>query len=294
MKVFVTGAGSHLAQAVLPALCAHRGIDIVCGVDARPVRFVHPKFEAVRLDLRDAAVTTMLGGNHALVHMGFVHGRNSSANELFDVNVRAAHKLFHAARTAGVKRLIHVSSAAVYGAAVHANEQAPLKPHANFVYAEHAAHLEQLLAIELPECVRLRPHVTLGPHAHPLLKRLVKQPFFLRLPDPQPLFQCVHEDDVAHAVLLCLDNTARGAYNLAIEESFSLRDAIRARHRMSFGAPPIAARSAITVATRLSGWQNERGWMEALSQTLLINCRRAIIELGWRSRHTAHEVLASL
>ena len=157
--------------------------------------------------------------------------RALSANEMFDVNVRAAHKLFHAARAAGVKRLIHLSSAAVYGAAVHANEQAALRPCPSFLYAEHTAHLEQLLAIELPECVRLRPHVTLGPHAHPLLKRLVKQPFFVRLPDPQPLLQCVHEDDVAQAVMLCLENDARGAYNLAADDSFSLRDAIRARHR---------------------------------------------------------------
>ena len=73
----------------------------------------------------------------------------------------------------------------------------------------------------------------------------------------------------------------------------SLRDAIRARHRLTFGLPPVAVSNALDLAERLAGWHCERGWLDALSRTLLINCRRAIIDLGWRSRYTAHEVLAA-
>ena len=34
-------------------------------------------------------------------------------------------------------------------------------------------------------------------------------------------------------------------------------------------------------------------WLDRVSHTLLINCRRAIIELGWRRRYTAREALAA-
>jgi len=294
MKVFVTGAASGFAQALLPALCSSPGIESVTGVDCRHPPFEHSKFRAATLDIRDPALPPLLAGHDALVHLGGAAASgNPSAAALFDLNVRSAHKLFHAARGGGVKRFIHLSSALVYGPAVHANEQAPLKPLPGLRYAEHQARLEQMLAIEFPECARLRPHVIVGPHAHPVLKKVLRQPFYLKLPDPQPLMQCVHEDDVAQAVLVCLDNDARGAFNLAIEESLSLREAIRSRHALSAGVPPRAARAGLAWAARVLRWDFDPAWLDCLSHTLLVNCRRAITELRWRSRYSAREALRS-
>lgn len=294
MRVFVTGADCCFAQALLPALCARPGIESVTGIDSRPPRFQDSKFHGATLDIRDAALLPLLAGHDALVHLAFVAAPGTlSAAEMFDLNVRSAQKLFHAARDSGLKRLIHMSSALVYGPAVHANEHSPLRPLADFAYAEHQAQLEQMLGIELPECVRLRPHVIVGPHAHPVLKKVLRQPFYLRLPEPQPLLQCVHEDDVAQAVLLCLEKDVRGAYNLAIEESLSFRDAIRARHWLTAGVAPAAARKGLQRMARAFRWDFDAAWLERMSHTLLINSRRAIIDLGWRSRYSAREALRS-
>lgn len=293
-KVFVTGAASGFAQALLPALCSAPAVGAVTGVDSRHPRFEHAKFCASALDIRDPALPALLAGHDALVHLGFAAPPGPpSASALFDLNVRSAHKLFHEARGAGVQRFIHLSSALVYGPAVHASEHAPLRPLPGLRYAEHQAQLEQMLAIEFPGCARLRPQVMVGPHAHPALKQVLRQPFYLKLPDPQPLMQCVHEDDVARAVLICLENDARGAFNLAIEESLSLREAIRARHVLSAGVPPGAARAGLAWAARVLRRDFDPAWFDCLSHTLLVNCRRAIIELGWRSRYGAREALRS-
>jgi len=176
---------------------------------------------------------------------------------------------------------------------VHAAEQAPLKPLAGFRYAEEQAHLEQLLAIDCPQSVRLRPHLIMGPHAHPALKRFVRQPFYPRPADPPPRFQCVHEDDVVSALLLALDSEARGAYNLATEDSFSLRDAFRSRHWASVGLAPPTAQRALRLANRFLHWELDPAWLERASHTVLLNCRRAIIELGWRRRYDAKAALAA-
>lgn len=293
MRIVVTGSSGRFARALLPMLCAHPDIDTVTGVDLRAPHFAHLRFAATCGDIRDPCFARQLAGHDALVHLAFVvlRGRMSEA-EMFDINVTASHKLFHAARAAGVKRLIHLSSAAVYGQGVHLNESAPYAPLPGFLYARHKAHLEQLLALELPECVRLRPHVILGPHAQPLLRQLLRQPFYPRLPEPQPLLQCVHEDDVARAVLLALGKEARGAFNLASDDSFSFRDAIRKRHRVSIPLPLAAVRRSVSVAWRCFGWGGEPAWVEGLTRTLLLNCRRAIVELGWRSTSTAAQILA--
>jgi nucleoside-diphosphate-sugar epimerase len=294
LKVLVIGASSCFAQALIPALCADSRIDSVTGVDTRRTRFNDPKFRAVEPDPGPGALSGMLAEHDALVHLGSVAlpARMTEA-EMFDVNVRAAQKLFHAARSAGMRHVIHMSSAAVYGNAIHANEQSPLKPLPGFLYAEHQAQLEQLLAIELPQCVRLRPPIMVGPHAHPALKWLLRQPFYVRLPGPAPLMQCIHEDDLVRAVVLCLNTDARGPYNLASEDSFSLREAIRGRNWLQAGVPSFVAHAALRATGRLQRWGADPGLMQALSHNSLINCRRAMVELGWRSRYSAKAALAS-
>lgn len=293
MRVFVTGSSSSLAQALLPRLCERPDIEQVTGVDLRPARFHHAKFDALALDIRSSLLAQRMKNYNILINMAFVvlRGHMSEA-EMFDINVKGSHAVFHFARRAGLRRLIHLSSASVYGSGVHLPEHAPLAPLPQFLYAQHKAHLEQMLAIEFPECVRLRPHIILGPHAQPLLKQLLNQPCYVRLPPPQPRLQCVHEDDVAQAVMLCLDRNVRGPFNLAVEDNFSFREAIRSRHRVSIPLPLGVARFGLNLAWQYTGWGGEPAWLEGITKTLLINCRRAHTELGWRSRYSAAEVLA--
>jgi len=231
MKVFITGSSSSLAQVLLPRLCERSDIERVTGVDLRPARFHHAKFDALTLDIREPLLAQRMEGHNILINMAFVvlRGHMSEA-EMFDINVKGNHAVFHAARHAGMQRLVHLSSASVYGSGVHLSEHAPLAPLPRFLYAQHKAHLEQLLAIEFPESVRLRPHIILGPHAQPLLKQLLNQPCHVRLPRPHPRLQCVHEDDVAQAIMLCLERNVRGPFNLAVEDNFSFREAIKSRH----------------------------------------------------------------
>jgi nucleoside-diphosphate-sugar epimerase len=294
MKVFVTGSSSHLAQSLLPLLCAEPGIAHVTGADLAPPRFTHARFRAVQCDIRDPCLPSLLAGYDALVHLAFVvlRGRMTDA-EMFDINVTGSHRLFHAARQARVARLVHMSSAAVYGGGVYLGEDAPLAPLPRFRYALHKAQLERLLAVEFPECVRLRPHVILGRNAQPLLRQLINLPCYVALPDPQPRVQCVHEDDVARAVLLALRRNVRGPFNLAVDDSISYRDLIRSRHRFALPLPPGAASAGLDIAWRLSGWGGEPAWIEGLARTLLLDCRRAAAELGWQSRYAAAAVLAA-
>ena len=286
MRVFVTGSSSHLAHALLPQLCALSEVEHVTGIDLAPPHFSHPKFSAQRADVRDPRLGGWLPRHDALVHLAWVVLRGRMrAQTLFENNVTGSLRVFHMARAAGVKRLIHLSSAAVYGSGSTLAEDAPLRPLAGFLYAEHKALVENALAGEFPDCVRLRPHVILGPHAQPLLQWLLRQPFYPRLPQPQPRLQCVHEDDVAGAILLCLQHDARGPYNLATAEHLNYRELIERRHRIALPLPLAAVRAGAKLAWLLSGWGGEPAWIEGLSATLLLDCRRARDELGWRPRY---------
>jgi UDP-glucose 4-epimerase len=286
MNVLVTGSSSHLARAVLPVLCAKDNIARVTGVDIAAPHFSHEKFRAERCDIRAPRLKALLAGKDALVHLAFVvlRGRMREA-EMMDINVNGSYRLFQAARDAGVKRLIHLSSAAVYGRGVGVTEDASLAPLPDFRYAEHKVQLERLLEADVPECVRLRPHVILGRHAQPLLLQLLSLPLYPALPSPYPRLQCVHEDDVARAVLLAIGRDVRGPFNLAAHDSFTYRELIRRRHRFTFPLPLAAARAGLRTIWRITGWGGEPGWIEGLAHTLTLDCGRAMTELGWRSRY---------
>ena len=294
MRIFVSGSASHLARSLLPRLCDDPAIESVLGLDIQPGWFEHRKYRHVQADLRDIGLAPLLQGSDGLVHLAFVVLRGKTPeNAMRAINLEASQHLFAAAGAAGVARQVHLSSAAVYGSGVLVDEAAPLKPIPGFLYGEHKAELEHWLATHYPNVVCLRPHIILGAHAQPLLKTLLRQPFYVHLPDPQPLLQCVHEDDVAAAIVLALRQPAAGAYNLAADDSFSFRDAIRMRSRLAVPMAPKLAGALLKTVWKLTGAGGEPGWMEGVHQSLTLNCSRARDELGWRPLHPSRDMLES-
>jgi UDP-glucose 4-epimerase len=294
MRVLVTGSSASLAHALLPRLCANPDITQVTGIDLRAAHFRHPKFRALQADFRDSRTAALLHGHDALVHMAYVVLRGHlRAESMHDINVGASLKLLQAAQAAGLKRIIHLSSAAVYGSGRDLDESAALSPLRGFLYGMHKAELERQIGNSVPECLCLRPHVILGPHAQPVLRQILDLPLYLRLGDPQPELQCVHEDDVAEAIICGLRCGISGPCNLAAGGSWTLREVMRERHSHCLPLPPGVARAGLALAHGLSGWGGEPGWLEGLQHTLTLDCRRAERDLGWRPLYSAAQALAA-
>jgi len=294
LRVLVIGAAGCLARALLPALGDDSGIESVTGVDRRPAAFSHPRFTHVVEDIRSGRVAALLAGHDALVHLACVvlRGRTPEA-EMRAINVDASAALLLAAGRAGLRRLVLLSSAAVYGSGHSLAETAPLAPARGFAYARHKAELEAIVAERLPACARLRPHAILGAHAQPLLRFLLHQPFYPRLPLPEPPLQYVHEDDVAEAVLACLHTGASGAFNLAADPPMSFGEVVRAAHRYALPVPMRLARLALAGAWRAFGAGGEPAWIEGLARPLTLDCARAHAVLGWSPRHGTRELVSA-
>ncbi|MBI5750696.1 MAG: NAD-dependent epimerase/dehydratase family protein [Hydrogenophilales bacterium] len=295
MRIFVTGSSSHLARAWLPKLCADQRIERVIGVDLAPAIFTHAKFTHHILDIRSPDIGALVPGCDALVHLAWVVLRGKmNAAAMHDVNVRGTQLVFEAARAAGIAHLIHLSSAAVYGSGDKLTEAAPFNPLPGFLYAQHKAEVENYLAREFPETLCLRPHIILGPHCQPLLKQLLHQPCYPRLPDPQPRLQCVHEDDVADAINAGLFNAISGPINLAAAGEYSFKHAIAARYRHPIALPFGMIKTALSLAWRVTGYGGEPAWLDGMRQTLTLDCARAQSTLDWRPKFDADAVLAAV
>ncbi|NOT17397.1 MAG: NAD-dependent epimerase/dehydratase family protein [Sulfuriferula sp.] len=292
MRVLVTGSSSHLARALLPLLCNHASIQQVTGIDIQPAVYQHPKFTAIQDDLTRVDLSKLLHQHDGLIHLAFIVLRGKTPiTAMRAINISATQRLFDTAVALGIAHIVHLSSASVYGDGVMLQEDAPLRPIAGFLYAQHKTELEHWLIANHPHICRLRPHIILGQHAQTLLVNILRQPFYVKLPDPQPQLQVVHENDVARAILTALLNQAQGAYNLASNPCFSFRDAIKQRHRYAIAVSPRLAKSALNLIWRTTGIGGEIGWIDGVHNTLTLNCSKAQRVLGWQAENATQDIL---
>lgn len=294
MKILVTGSSSHLARALLPRLAARPEVEQILGVDRRPPVFRDARYTHVLLDVRSAQLERLMAGIDSVVHLAFVvmHGdlgpERNDRGLIRDINLAGGQNVFRAAAAARVATVVHLSSAAVYELPARERpipEVHPRKPLPGFAYAEDKIALEDWLdgferEHRETRVVRLRPHVILGPHAQPYLRALARLPFYVRLSQPAPRLQVVHETDVVGAILAALTHDARGAFNLATADAATLREL----KPLALPLPFPFARMLVRLAWRL-GWGTEPAWFEGLRHELVLDTTRARRRLGWRPRY---------
>jgi nucleoside-diphosphate-sugar epimerase len=328
MKVLVTGASSHLARVLLPKLLAHPDVERVTGLDWRVNRFSHPHYRHVLMDTRAAEVGKIMEGADAVVHLAWVVMQRDLGQRRHDrewvrsINVDGTANVVQRALAQNVPRLIHLSSAAIYdlatpykGAIPESHPRRALAGFADgiearaarqgsrgcgFAYGEDQVVIEDWLdsfEADHPEMqiIRLRPHVIVGRQAQPYINYLLRNAVYPVLPDPQPLLQCVHEDDVVQAIECALTTEARGAFNLAPSDSLSIRDLKLFLHRTPIRLSLATARALITTLWRLFRVGTDPAWLQNIHYNLVLHSRRARKELGWQPRYdTVQECLATL
>jgi nucleoside-diphosphate-sugar epimerase len=207
--------------------------------------------------------------------------------ELYNNNVNGSLSVFRTAGSLGIKKVINMSSASVYGAGEDIEENASLRPAAGFIYAQHKAKIEELCASRYSNVVHLRAHLIFGRHAQPFLRSMASAPVVIKPVDPQPLIQVVHEADVVQAILKSLlSPICSGAFNLAAPQKVSLLELVKYRRKRVIPVPLTLARSVARLTNRF-GSKDELTWLEVLDTSLTMNCAKASAVLGWKPQFSA-------
>lgn len=220
--VVVTGLSGNLGRVVAKLL--HREAHVI-GIDRRPFPGRPRDVEHVQVDLRKKKVDEVFRRHdvEAVIHMGIMHDPRMSAEDHHSFNVLGTTRVLECAARFGVKKVVVLSSANVYGPSPDNSnfltEEAPLMAASRFPSVRDLIEVDMLANAFFwrhPEIdtVILRPVHIVGP----TIKNAPSN--YLRLARPwvmsgfDPMVQLIHMEDVARALILALRPGARGVFNV--------------------------------------------------------------------------------
>jgi UDP-glucose 4-epimerase len=266
----------------------------VIGIDRRPSPDRPADVEHYELDLRSARVKDVFReGVSALVHLGVTHDPRGNAIEHHASNVTAMQKLLEYAEQYGVRKVVLLSSANVYGPRPDNpqffSEEAPLLGAGPFSQIRDLVELDMCLQSffwRLPELgtVILRPTHILGTvrNAPSNYLRLSVIPTLLGF---DPMLQAVHQDDVVRAIMLSLAPTARGIFNIAGPPPVPLSRVIELLERPTVAVPHTVARLGVERLFRWRVTSFPAPELDFIRYVCMIDDSRARKELGYSPAH---------
>lgn len=211
MKVLVTGASGMLGGAVASLLLA-RG-HTVRTLQRRPSGI--PGAEDVTGQLTNrSTVKTAVAGMDAVIHLAAKVSFTGDPEEFHRVNVVGTADLLDAARGAGVRRFVYVSSPSVahLGKSLVGAAAEPADPlRARGSYARTKAEAELVALGSDDDCLSvtaIRPHIVWGPGDAQLVERVLNRARSGRLPllaGGTALVDTTYVDNAASAIVAALD-----------------------------------------------------------------------------------------
>jgi len=260
MRILVTGASGFIGGALLQRLAAVAGVQAM-GVARRPLALPH----YVQADL--ARPFELPFRPDVVVHAAGRAAPWGSPAQYQQQNVETTRQVIAFCRRAGLPRLLHLSSTAVFYREAHQHglhEDSPIGPRFLNDYARSKAAAEALVAgYEGPSCI-LRPHAVFGPGDTVLMPRLAEAarrgglPVLVGRGGPVQV-DLIHIDTLVEYLL----RAARApqlapAYNLTNAQPMDLQ-ALLQRLLSGLGLPLPRRRVSTALALRAAG-ALELGW----------------------------------
>ena len=300
--VVVTGIAGNLGRALAKQL--HLETQVI-GVDRRPFPDRPKDVEHHQLDLRKARVEDLFRRRRpaALIHLGISHDPRMPFSEAHNFNVVGTQKILDACVRHGVKKVVVLSSANVYG---------PLPNNSNFLAeetplmaADRFTGVRDLIELDMyaqsfvwrhpgVETAILRPCNIVGPTVRNAPSN------YLRLQRPatvmgfDPMVQLIHEDDVAGALMLALRPGARGVYNVVGPGEVPLSAVLRELGREPLPLPDFLLRPALRRLFKAGLVSFPPEELDHLQYLCVVDGSRAARELGWSPRFSLRETIRSV
>jgi UDP-glucose 4-epimerase len=246
MKVLIPGISGRLGRLVAEQL--HVAGHEVSGIDRRPWPGAPRGVVVHEHDIRKRPAEDVFRKLRpdAVIHMATVTHLVAKSEDRYRINLFGTRAVLDHCHTYGVKRCVFVGRHTYYGAAAdsplyHGEEDPPMAGHtfpelADLVAADLYAGSALWRYPEM-DTVVLRCCYTLGPSLHGTLAMFLRGPRVPMIMGYDPLFQFMHEKDVATAITMGLEKCPRGVYNVAGPQPLPLSLLVRQAGRSPAPVP---------------------------------------------------------
>lgn len=299
MKVLLPGISGLLARIVARKL-KDRGHDVI-GIDSRPWPDIPKGITLHAVDIRKRAAEDVFRTTRpdAVVHMATVTHLLQKSEDRYRINLGGTRAVWDHCHAYRVKHAIFVGRHTYYGAAAdaplyHTEEEPPSG-------ATQFPELSDLVAADLYagsalwrypeiETAVLRICYTLGPSHHGTLATFLKPRRIPLVLGFDPLFQFMHEDDAAEAIVVALEKRVRGVFNVSGPPPLPLSVIAHAAGKRTLPVPEGLFRAMLG---RFGVPHLPQGAVEHIKFPIVIDSMRFKKTIGFRYTHDAEATIES-
>lgn len=241
-SVLIIGIQGALAQITAEILIKNNPSIKIHGVDSRQIKnsidrpqlttqqikYTRTNFEKV---FREHAFDSVL-------HLGRL-GHTRSTNDIIrriDVNLVGTNSILELAQKFKCKKMVILSTHHVYGALpdnpMFLKEDAPLRASFKFPELRDVVEMDQMCTNWMwknqnqIETIVLRPSNIIGPTIRNSITQYLRTPYAPLPTDYNPMFQFIHEFDMAMIISEALSKLPTGVFNVAGDDVISLHQAV--------------------------------------------------------------------
>jgi UDP-glucose 4-epimerase len=300
--VAITGISGNLGRALARLL--HKRERVV-GIDRRPFLGRPKDMEVHQLDIRKKKCEDVFrrGNIGALIHMGIMHDPRMSRDDHHTFNVMGTRNVLDYCARYGVKKVVVLSSANVYGPSPDNSnfltEDAPL------MASQRDSEVRDLIEVDMYtqsfiwrhpeiETVILRPVHIVGPN----IKNAPSN--YLRLKRPMtvagfdPMVQLIHYQDVCRALALALKPGIRGVFNVVGPGEVPLSAVFRELGASPLPVPGPFVRPLLSRMFRYHLTNFPPGEIDHIQFLCAVDGARALREMGWSPQQSLKETIRAV
>lgn len=298
----VTGISGNLGRTLAKLL--HQ-TERVIGLDRRPFVGKPKDIEMHELDLRKKKAEDVFRKNpiRAVIHMGIMHDPRMNEEEHHSFNVVGTHRILDYCAKYGVKKVVVLSSANVYGPSPDNSnfltEDAPLMAASRFAGVRDLIEVDMLangFFWRHPniETVILRPVHIVGPNIKNAPSNYLRLRYPWMVAGFDPMVQLIHVADAARALAEALRPEAKGVYNVVGPGEVPLSAVLRELGRSPIPVPHPVARGALKLLFqyRLANFPPPE--LDHLQFLCAVDGGRWQQELQWRPQYNMRETIRSV
>ncbi len=300
--VVLTGISGNLGRCLTKLL--HKDERII-GIDRRPFVGKPKDVEMVQADLRKKKIEDVFRRNavKAVVHMGILHDPRMSAEDHHSFNVLGTTRILDCAARFGVKKLVVLSSADVYGPSPENSnfltEEAPLMAASRFPSVRDLIEVDMLAhgffwRHPAVETVVLRPVHIVGPTIKNAPSNYLRNRRPWKLAGFDPMVQLIHMEDVARAMVEALKEGRKGVYNVVGPGAVPLSAVFKELGAKPLAIPHPLARPMLRALFkyRLASFPPEE--LDHIQVLCMVDGARWQQETQWQAAHSMRETIRSV